>query len=213
MPNSRIRLLTDELNSLKRKEKTVCYMEVVSCKLADTKSELSNLVSWLRHESFKSYASICHNVDQTLLVVGSHQREVINRDAKELQLGFHKAFCSAVGEVQQSFVYAPKVVDGILSLNSGSQYMMILPGWGFPLCIWRFGINDNVKQVPLLTVEKRLGTVLLKTQRLLFPVRRILVTILPDVSWMYCRSYCGWWLLTRLVVILSLFHLFNRFSI
>lgn len=48
MLESCIGLLKDELDSLKRKESNRCNMKIVSCKVADVKGEVNNLVDGLR---------------------------------------------------------------------------------------------------------------------------------------------------------------------
>lgn len=66
-----IGLLKDELESLKQKELTECNTEVVRCKVAKAKDKVTNVVDGLPRDTFDSYDNIRHNIDQTLLVVGS----------------------------------------------------------------------------------------------------------------------------------------------
>lgn len=112
-------LLTNDLDALKQKETTGCVMEVWGCKAADAKSKINSLVDELRHDTFESYASIWHNVDQPLLAVGSLLRKVIYREGMDLQRGFYEALSNVADGVQQSFGNAPEVVDRSIGLIVG----------------------------------------------------------------------------------------------
>lgn len=59
-------------------------MEIVGRKIADANDEVNSLVVGLRRDVFDSYASIRHDVDQTLLAVGSRIRKQIDRKARRL---------------------------------------------------------------------------------------------------------------------------------
>lgn len=104
-------LLLDELDFLKRKESAWCNKELVSRKLADVKGEVNNLVDGLCRGTFDSYANIRHNVDQMLLAAGRRLKKLIDCEAQELQQRVHAALCNAAGDVQESFVGAPEVVN------------------------------------------------------------------------------------------------------
>lgn len=78
---SRIGLLMDELNLLKRKETSGCGMDIVVCKFVDAKGEVNKFFDGLCHNTFASYANIRQNIDQTLLAVRSRLKDLIDRDA------------------------------------------------------------------------------------------------------------------------------------
>lgn len=72
-------------------------MEIVGREVADAIGKLNELVDRLRRDSFDSYTSMQHNVDQTLPVVGSRLMELIDREAHEFQRTVHTALCDAAG--------------------------------------------------------------------------------------------------------------------
>lgn len=83
--------------------------------VADAKGKMNSLVDGLRRDIFDSYASIRHNVDQSLLAVGSCLRKMVDRETKELQRRVHFALSNAVNGGQELFVYAHEVVHRSLS--------------------------------------------------------------------------------------------------
>lgn len=111
MLESRISLLEEALDFLKRNESTGRDMEIVNRKLADAKNEVNNLVDGSHRDTFDSYTSIRHNVNQTLLSVGSRLRDLIDREGQELQWSVHATLRNAASGVQGSFVGAPAVGD------------------------------------------------------------------------------------------------------
>lgn len=81
----------------------------MGCKVVDAKGEVKNLVERLWKDTFDSYTSLRHNVDQTLIAVDSRLRELIGHEAKELQRGVCVALRDAANGVQESFVDALKL--------------------------------------------------------------------------------------------------------
>lgn len=63
----------------------MCDTEIVSRKVGDAKDKVKNLGHGFRRDIFHAYASIRHNTDPMLLAVGSRLRELIDREAQELQ--------------------------------------------------------------------------------------------------------------------------------
>lgn len=57
----------DKSDSLKQKKSADCDMKIVSCKVADAKSDRNNLVYILCQETLESYTSIRHNFDLLLV--------------------------------------------------------------------------------------------------------------------------------------------------
>lgn len=111
MLESRIILLKEELNPLKREETTGCDINIVGRRVADNKGDVSILVDRLRRDTFNSYASIRRNVEHLLLAVDSRLKNLTDLEAQNLQWGVHAALCSAVVGVQESFVEAPEVLE------------------------------------------------------------------------------------------------------
>lgn len=94
-------------------------MKVVRRKVADAKSGMNDLADGSRRYTLGLYASILHNVDQSLFAVSINLKKMFDCEAKALQQGVHDALCDAVGGVQKSFADAPEVVDRTLSLIFG----------------------------------------------------------------------------------------------
>lgn len=85
MLESRSRLLKNELDSLKRKVSMGCDMDIAGRKVANADGKVNILVNGLRRDTFDSYASIQHNVDQTLLAVGRCLRDLFDSQAQGFQ--------------------------------------------------------------------------------------------------------------------------------
>lgn len=94
---SRISLLENELDFLKRKKPAACNKEVLGRMIADAKGEVNSLIDGLRRDTFNPYASIRHSVNQTLLAVGSRLGELTNRETQKLQRSVRLALCEAAG--------------------------------------------------------------------------------------------------------------------
>lgn len=117
MGESCIGLLKNELDFQRRKETTGYKTEAVSCKVADAKGEVNSLDDGLRRDTFDMYASIRHNVDQTLLAVSNCLKKLINGEAKWLQQKVHAALRNGASGVQKSFGNASGFVNRSLSLT------------------------------------------------------------------------------------------------
>lgn len=72
-------------------------MGAVSCKVADAKGSMNNLVDGLRQDTLYFYASIRHNVDQLLVAISKRLKKVFDRRAKALRQDVHDALCDAAG--------------------------------------------------------------------------------------------------------------------
>lgn len=72
-------------------------MQIVGRRVADADGKVNSLVDGLHRNTFDSYVSFQHSVDQTLLALGSHLREVFDREPKELQRGVHAALRHGAG--------------------------------------------------------------------------------------------------------------------
>lgn len=67
-------------------------------KVADAGDEVNNLADELCRDTNVSYAEIRHNADQTFLGVSSCLKELIDREAQNLQQSVYAALCNgAVG--------------------------------------------------------------------------------------------------------------------
>lgn len=97
MLGARTDLVKDKVDFLKTKVSTECNMEVVRRKVAGAKSEMNNLGNGLHSGTSDSCGSIRHIVGRSLLAVGSHLRNIIDREAKELLWGVHAASLDAAG--------------------------------------------------------------------------------------------------------------------
>lgn len=116
MLTSQIGFLKDELDPLKWMEKIVRDIETVAHKVAEFNRKMNNLADGLRQGTFDLYANIRHNVERTLLVVGSRQRDLIDCKPQWLQRSVQAILCDAAGIAQETFVGALKVVDRIVNL-------------------------------------------------------------------------------------------------
>lgn len=94
-------------------------MEVVSHKVADDKGKINNYVDGKRQDTFDSYASFQHSIDQTLLAVGSRLREPNDHEAKKLQRTAHAALRKVASYVEESYVSVSKGVDKSFRLTVG----------------------------------------------------------------------------------------------
>lgn len=81
-------------------------MTVVSCKFVDAESDINGLVDGLRRGTYEPYASICHNVGQSLVRVSEHMKEMLDHEVMELQQSVHDAICRAARSVQRSIAGA-----------------------------------------------------------------------------------------------------------
>lgn len=115
----RISVLKDVQRLSERKRLAGCNKEIKSRKVADVKGVLNNFVDGMRRCIFNSYVSILQNVNQTLLVVGSRLRKLIDRKSQKLQRSVYAAFCDTAGGVQVLFVGVPEIVDRSLYLIVG----------------------------------------------------------------------------------------------
>lgn len=77
------------------------------------------MVEKLRRDTFKSYASIRHSVNQALLAAGSCQKDLIDCEAQELQWSVCSSIRGAEGVLPETFVGAFEVVDKSLNLIMG----------------------------------------------------------------------------------------------
>lgn len=77
---------------------------------------MNSLVDGLRQDTIDSYASIRHNVDQSLVAASKHPKKMLDGEVMELQQVVHSVLRSAAGSVQKSFADEPKVVDRSLRL-------------------------------------------------------------------------------------------------
>lgn len=111
--------MKNELDLLKQKKLTGCHTEVVSRKVVTAKSDLNGSVDESSWGTFRSYASILHNVDQSLAEVSERLKKIFDRVAAELQQGICVAICGAAGRVQKLFVGACEIVYKSLSLIVG----------------------------------------------------------------------------------------------
>lgn len=68
MIETRISVLKDELESLKRKESISCSVKIVDCKVADADGDMHDLVGCLRRYTFDTYACIRHGDDRLLFL-------------------------------------------------------------------------------------------------------------------------------------------------
>lgn len=75
-------------------------MEVVSCKVADSKST-NYFVDGLRRKIFYSHGSIRHNVVQWFLEVSNSLAQMFERAAVSLQEDIRDAICSAARDVRR----------------------------------------------------------------------------------------------------------------
>lgn len=73
---------------LKQKSSTGCDIEVVSRNVVAAKSSMNGSADGLRPKNFLSYASIRHDVDQSLVKVSKHLKGMFEREAATL----HRAF-------------------------------------------------------------------------------------------------------------------------
>lgn len=96
-----ISLLEDKLDSLKLKESTGCDMEVERCVVADANGNMTELVGSFLWGTFVSFASILHDVRQSLSDVSNRPKKMFGHETKALQQDMHDASCDAAGGVQK----------------------------------------------------------------------------------------------------------------
>lgn len=119
MLKAHVRLLKDQLNSLKREDSNGCNMELVRRKVADAKRGRKKLAVGFRRNIFGSYASLRHSVNQSLITVSSRLKRMFDSEAKTLQQSVHDVYCDSASNVQNSFFDAPEAVKRSLSLIVG----------------------------------------------------------------------------------------------
>lgn len=177
-----ISLLKAEQDSLKPKKSIGRDLRLVCRKVAVARRKVNSFADGLCRNSFDSGAGIQHNVDQTLLTVGSCQKKLIGRGEKELQRNVHVVFLNAAGGVKESFVGAVRVLDRSLGLIVGHAIHDELARLGISQHVWQIMIDDRVGQVLRLIAEIHLRAIHLEDQRRLSVVRRIFVIVVVNLS-------------------------------
>lgn len=86
-------------------------------KAVNDRGDLTEVVGSFSPDTYDSYASIWHHVDQSLVAVGGRLKKIFGREAKALQQRVHNALYKSAGGVKKLFVHTPEVVDRSLSLN------------------------------------------------------------------------------------------------
>lgn len=66
-PEVRVRMLCDELGSLKRRESMICNLEANTCKVAEAQGDTVNLITGLHWNTVWSYYAICCGVHGALV--------------------------------------------------------------------------------------------------------------------------------------------------
>lgn len=90
-------------------------------KVTNGNGDMNNLVGGLRQNTFDTYVSIRHSVDQLLLAVCKRLTQMLDCEAKTLQQSVYAVFCKAMSGVQKSFLGVSEVVEKFLSFNVGQS--------------------------------------------------------------------------------------------
>lgn len=106
-----VRLLSDELDSLKRHEFTDCNIEVMPLKLADDRGEITSLISCLHRNILISYDSTLHGVYGAVGEVCRCPKEAFDREAQNLLQKVRDTICGAAKKNRGSFANAPDATD------------------------------------------------------------------------------------------------------
>lgn len=110
-----------EFDSFKQDESTGGNTEVVSHKVADAKIDIKSTVNGWRRDTFDSYVTIRHNVDQSCVTVSKHLKRMFGWEAEGLEQNALDAFCSAASGAQKSLVVDHEAAN--ISLNVTVQHL------------------------------------------------------------------------------------------
>lgn len=95
---ARVRMSSDKLVSLNRRESTNCDLKVIIRKVADAQGGVTNLVMRLQCSTVSSYASIHSSSVGALVEVSKCLKKMFSCEARNLQQGV----CEAVNAVAES---------------------------------------------------------------------------------------------------------------
>lgn len=80
-----MRLLSDELDLLKRRESTNCYMELMTRKVADAQGGIFSMVTGSHRDTVRSYNSVRRGADVALGEVSRRLIRAFDCEARSLQ--------------------------------------------------------------------------------------------------------------------------------
>lgn len=108
---ARVRMLSDELDSLKSCESTGCDLEVMPHKVADAQNNTTDLVTSLHRDTLSLYDSICHAGNSALVQIIRHLGEAFGREVQNLQQIAHDTVCGAAKEARGLFANMFSAID------------------------------------------------------------------------------------------------------